>query len=255
MPSDAVDIAPPDAVVATPPARRTGGPGLALLQVIVCSGVPTQLALASLLVLMGINPGSPTHPRPLFIAAVALGDTGLVLLLIRAFLRLSGETPRDVFLGTRLPGPEIALGAFLLPMVFVGLVCVIAGLRILMPALHNVPESPFENFFASPLKAALFIVVVVVAGGVREELQRGFILHRFRQSLGGIWVGLILSSVAFGAGHIEQGYDVAVAIGLVGGLWGWLYVRRGSVLASMTNHACFDVAQVLQQMLVRGLAS
>ena len=35
----------------------------------------------------------------------------------------------------------------------------------------------------------------MIAGGVREEIQRAFILHRFDVWLGGPIVGLILSSV------------------------------------------------------------
>ncbi len=61
-------------------------------------------------------------------------------------------------------------------------------------------------------QAAIFLVVVVLAGGVREELQRAFILHRFDQRLGGARVGLVLFTIAFGAFHLDQGYDVALAI-------------------------------------------
>ena len=35
------------------------------------------------------------------------------------------------------------------------------------------------------MDAAIFALVVMIAGGVREEIQRGFVLHRFEQYLGG----------------------------------------------------------------------
>ena len=59
-------------------------------------------------------------------------------------------------------------------------------------------------------------LVVVVAGGVREEIQRAFLLRRFEVWLGGSTVGIIVTSVAFGAGHVLQGYDAAIVTGLLG---------------------------------------
>jgi membrane protease YdiL (CAAX protease family) len=61
----------------------------------------------------------------------------------------------------------------------------------------------------------------------------------------------VIFSVTFGLLHIEQGYDVAIAIGLLGLLWGVLYVTRKSVIAPMVNHAAFNAAQVGQAVVVR----
>jgi membrane protease YdiL (CAAX protease family) len=105
----------------------------------------------------------------------------------------------------------------------------------------------------NPLDAAIFMVVVVLAGGVREELQRGFILHRFGQSLGGMWVGNLTFGVAFGLLHFDQGWDIALVIGLLGLAWGAFFIRRGSVLMSVANHAGFNAAQVMQQIIVTSL--
>ena len=40
-----------------------------------------------------------------------------------------------------------------------------------------------------------FVLLVMIAGGVREELQRAFLLHRFEQRLGGGSIGLALTSI------------------------------------------------------------
>ncbi len=82
----------------------------------------------------------------------------------------------------------------------------------------------------SPLESTIFIVVVVLAGGIREEVQRAFILHRFEQRLGGIYVGLVLFSLAFGAFHINEGLDASIAVGLLGLLWGLIYIKRRSAV-------------------------
>jgi membrane protease YdiL (CAAX protease family) len=129
----------------------------------------------------------------------------------------------------------------------------VLGLRAVAPGLHNVPTSPLEGFLATPLDAAIFFVVVVLAGGVREELQRAFILHRFDQSLGGVKLGLLIFSVTFGVLHLDQGYDVAIAIGTAGLFWGILYAWRRSAVAPMVNHAGFNAAQVGQVLVARAL--
>jgi membrane protease YdiL (CAAX protease family) len=106
-----------------------------------------------------------------------------------------------------------------------------------------------EAYMDTPLKAGVFIMVVILAGGVREELQRGFILHRFDQRLGGAWAGLAVFSTYFGLVHLQQGIDVSIAVGCLGVIWGLLYIRRRSVVAGMVSHAGFDVAQVLLKSL------
>jgi membrane protease YdiL (CAAX protease family) len=84
----------------------------------------------------------------------------------------------------------------------------------------------------------------VIAGGVREELQRAFLLHRFEQRLGGGGIGLVVTSLAFGLGHTLQGWDAAVTTAVLGACWGALYLARRSVVATVTSHALFNLAQV-----------
>jgi membrane protease YdiL (CAAX protease family) len=85
---------------------------------------------------------------------------------------------------------------------------------------------------------------------VREEIQRAFLLHRFEQYLGGGRVGVIVTSVAFGAGHLLQGVDASIATGLLGALWGVVYLRRRSVVAPMVSHSGFDLIQIAQFVVV-----
>ena len=86
--------------------------------------------------------------------------------------------------------------------------------------------------------------MVVIAGGVREEVQRAFILRRFERWLGGAAVGVVVASAAFGAGHALQGGDAVVATALLGAFWGVVYLRRRSIVAPMISHAAFDLLQV-----------
>jgi membrane protease YdiL (CAAX protease family) len=57
-------------------------------------------------------------------------------------------------------------------------------------------------------------------------------------------VGLLLFSTIFGLGHLEQGYDVAIATALLGAFWGAIYLTRRSILGPMVGHAGFNLAMV-----------
>jgi len=228
----------------------------AALQVTMVCGVPTQIAVWILLVAVAHMPmGTPGNLSLEFIATLSLLDTALIAVLIRVFLSLSREASADVFVGVRPVRGEILRGLALLPIVYLGVTGAVFGLRTIVPQLHNVETSPFEAFMNTPLEAGIFLVVVVLAGGVREELQRAFILHRFEQRLGGVKVGLVLFTIAFGAFHLDQGIDVAVAICLLGLFWGIVYIRRRSAIVPMVNHASFNAAQVLQVVLVKSLGA
>ncbi len=228
---------------------------LTFLQIVAVSGFPTQLVLATVLILgVGLAPYSETGLSLQFIAIVSFLDTALVALLILLFLRLSGESSHQVFFGGKPFFPEFWRGLLFVPLVFVALTGLVAGLRYIAPWLQTVPENPLAAFMRDPFDAAIFAVVVMLAGGVREELQRGFILHRSAQHFGSAWTGNLAFGLVFGALHIDQGLDVALAIGLMGIGWGAAFITRRSLVAGMTNHAGFNGAMVLQQVLASSLA-
>jgi membrane protease YdiL (CAAX protease family) len=240
--------------VHTPPALRIPT-WFAMLQAFMVCGIPTGAVLTFVLWLgFGVQPLSGAGDITLqFFAMVSLLDTALIAMLIYVFLRTTGETSRDVFFGTRPGKSEAWLGLKLVPVVFLAVITVVVAVRMIFPSLKNVETSPFEAYLGNALDASIFLVVVVLAGGVREELQRAFILHRFDKYLGGVKLGLAIFSITFGLLHVDQGYDVALVIGLVGLLWGVLYVTRRSAVAPMVNHAAFNAAQVAQAVVVKTL--
>jgi len=99
----------------------------------------------------------------------------------------------------------------------------------------------------------MFACVALLAGGVREEVQRAFILTRFERDLGGPIVGLAVTSIAFGAGHALQGWDAALATGLLGAVWGVIYVRRRSAIAPMVSHAGFNSLEIVRYLVSGGV--
>jgi membrane protease YdiL (CAAX protease family) len=249
-----IDTPDVDISVAPVPPARPEPPGrfASAIQVLVCCGqLVTQTPIFALLILVGMKPPAGDLISLRFFAALSLIDTVVISFMIFVFLRASGESVRQVIFGGRPLKKEIMVGLILIPTVLIGMAILMGAMRLVFPGLHNVKISPFDSFTDTPLHAALFVFVVIVAGGFREELARGFLLHRFDQRLGGIWVGQVIYTLAFGAFHYTQGWDAAVAVGVLGFFWGWLYIRRRSVVAAMVSHAGFDALEVLGQLAAK----
>ena len=242
---------PEQPAIQAPPASLTRGRALA--EVVLCSGYPTQFAIAA--VLFGVfrmGPGRDGNPTAGYIVALLTIDTALLLGLIGLFLKRSNDRMRDLFLGFRPRAGEIRLGLLSVPPILAVIVGVQLLLRTIAPSLHNVPSSPFAGLMDSPWSLAGFVVLLVLAGGLREELQRAFLLHRFEQHLGGAQVGLVVTSLAFGLGHTLQGWDAAVGTTILGAMWGALYLSRRSVVATVTSHAVFNMLQAVMGYWVMG---
>jgi membrane protease YdiL (CAAX protease family) len=222
---------------------------VALLEVLICSDYPTQLALVATFALFGFRPGAGGRLSLAYVTTLSLADTVLLIGLIVFFLRAHGERPRHVFLGRRPIAGEILFGVPLVVVAFAVAIAVLSAVQWLAPWLHTVPQNPFRDLLASPRQAAVFGIVVTIAGGVREELQRAFLLHRFETWLGGAPVGLVVTSVAFGLGHFDpQGADAAITTGLLGACWGVVYLRRRSAVAPIVSHAGFDLLEIVQYL-------
>jgi membrane protease YdiL (CAAX protease family) len=165
--------------------------------------------------------------------------------LIALFLRLEGRGFRELGFGARPPGREILLGLLLWPPVLIGSSLLSAGLLWAFPALRSAGPNPLLGMIHTPGDVALFVVMSVLGGGLGEETVRAFVLRRFERYLGGVWVGLVLWSLAFGAMHQIQGLDKAIAVGFLGLFLGGIYIWRRDPLAAITIHAAFNVAQTL----------
>lgn len=188
---------------------------------------------------------------PRFVFTLSLLDAALVITLVVVLLRAHRESVYDVFVGRGRVLREVLVGFALIPAVFLVVIAVMAVVFTYAPSLHNVLKNPLEDLLRTRGDAIVFAIVVMFAGGVREEVQRGFIVHRFDGYLGGGMVGVLVYGVLFGLGHFEQGYDAALATGALGILWGWVYLRRRSIIAPVVSHAGFNLAQVVKAVALR----
>ena len=223
----------------------------AIVEIVICSSVPTQLLLTVGLAAMGMSPVGPDGALTLpFIVTLSILDTILLVGLMVMFTRLHGESVRELWLGHRPIGKEVLYGVLLIPVVFLMVVVLLNVLRLSAPWLHNVPENPLEQLAETPGGAAVFALVAIIAGGVREELQRAFLLRRFERHLGGATVGVIVLSAAFGLGHVVQGWDAVITTGALGAFWAIVYLRRRSSVAPVVSHAGFNSLEILRVAVV-----
>jgi len=223
---------------------------VAAIEVLLCSDFPTQFALDGTLAALGYQPYVNGRLSVWYVVGLSLGDAVLLVALILVMLYAHGERPRNVLFGGRPIAPEVVAGV---PMIFaalgIGLV-VLLTIQRFIPGLHTVEQNPLQALLRSPRDAWLFALVLIAAGGVREEVQRAFLLHRFEVWLGGPLAGVIVTSVAFGAGHVLQGADAAITTGVLGAFWSIIYLRRRSCVAPMVSHAGFDLIQIVQFLSV-----
>jgi membrane protease YdiL (CAAX protease family) len=246
------ELGPPVSSLEPPPHAASRRPTLvervtALLEVVICSDYPTQLALSTTVAALGYQPYGTNGDLSLaYVVLLSLADTVLLLALIAMFLSVHGEGARDLFLGTRPISAEARAG---LPLALAALavgVIMLVMVQQVAPWLHTVPRNPLQDLVRTPRDAVAFAVVAVIAGGVREEFQRAFLLQRFERWLGGSSVGVVVTSISFGLGHKIQGLDAAVATTVLGGFWAFIYLRRRSVVAPVVSHSGFNLLQLAQ---------
>ena len=94
---------------------------------------------------------------------------------------------------------------------------------------------------ANAWERRLFIMLAITAGVCEEFLYRGFAMWYLTHWLNP-WVGMLAASAAFGLAHAYQGPKGIVRTGLVGAMFGSLYLLSGSLLWPIIGHAAVDLA-------------
>jgi membrane protease YdiL (CAAX protease family) len=246
-------LASPEGLPTTPNTGQTAAQRrmVAIFEIVLCSSVPTQLALGFVLTLGGMSPTTASGALSLpYVLTLSLADTLLLIVLMVALLHAHGEDATSLWVGQRSVRKEVLVGVALIPAIFLSVVVLLNAIRLLVPSLHNVPTNPLEALAGDTAEeAVLFGLLAIVAGGIREELQRAFLLHRFEQHLGGARVGVVVLSTAFGLGHYVQGWDAVVTTAALGAFWAVLYLDRRSSVAPVVSHAGFNSLEILRVVL------
>ncbi len=88
---------------------------------------------------------------------------------------------------------------------------------------------------------AIWVVVALTAGICEEFLYRGWLLSLFGHALGSVWVGLVVSSIVFGAAHAYQGRNGIIGSSVLGIVLGGVFVLCGTLLLGQLLHAGIDL--------------
>jgi membrane protease YdiL (CAAX protease family) len=171
-------------------------------------------------------------------------EATLNLVIIGIVLHLNGEAFTDLRLGLRNWRNETVIGLAFVPILFVATFVVGLSFRAFFPG-YVTETNPLLDLVRTRTDLLLFLISSIYVGGLKEEIQRAFILVRFGSHLGGMRLGLILWSLFFAYGHTMQGVDNAVGAGVLGLIFGILYIWRRSLTAPVVAHAAYDVVTLL----------
>lgn len=171
-------------------------------------------------------------------------EASITVLLVALFLSVRGESFRKIGWNWERFSTEIGIGVCSVPILFGSTVVVATFFHWALPGYVSA-TNPLLDLVQNRVDLLLFLISSICVGGFKEEIQRAFVLVRFENHLGGIFLGLVLWSVFFGFGHQTQGVDNAVGAGVLGLLFGLLYVWRRKLAAPIICHALYDVITVL----------
>ncbi|HSX10837.1 MAG TPA: CPBP family intramembrane glutamic endopeptidase [Chlamydiales bacterium] len=138
------------------------------------------------------------------------------------------------------------------------------ALELLVTNVFQITQLPdqvavqfLKSTFASPLYFLLATVsIIILAPLVEETLFRGFLQTFIRQHLGSKQA-ILITSVCFSLFHYASGQtlgniSIIISLFVLSLFLGFLYEKRGSILAPMTLHASFNAISVINLYIFGG---
>jgi membrane protease YdiL (CAAX protease family) len=215
----------------------------AIFEILLVSGLVSTIFAAQLFY-MAEGPRAGLMNDAVTTSIFLLVEAAISLLIIATLIKLHGERFQDLGLRWNRWRRHVIAGVLLVPVLFMISSLVSFIFRAYLPKYH-METNPLTSMIHTPQQLGLFIFAALIAGGIKEELQRAFIINRFHQHLGGAGVGLVLWSLAFGAGHSIQGVEAIVAISIIGFVLGLVYIVSGSLVAPIVAHGAYDTLALL----------
>ena len=178
-------------------------------------------------------------------------EAGIALLILTVVLKIHRETISTLGLKWDRWKFHCALGLVVVPFLFMINALVAVVFKIYLPQ-YFVEKNPITELIHTRQQLVLIVISALIAGGIKEELQRALILTRFRSYLGGAWLGLVLWSGVFGAGHYVQGVQGVVIATIYGFVFGIIYLMSGSLIAPIIAHGAYDAIALIAYWLFSG---
>jgi membrane protease YdiL (CAAX protease family) len=121
-------------------------------------------------------------------------------------------------------------------------VVALAILTLTSHLLRIDPKSSSTRFMmpAGALEILVWVLLSITAGICEETIFRGYLQKQFASWTRSSVVGLLISAILFGAGHIYQGGRQAIVIVVFGALFGTLTLICRSLKPGMIAHSFQD---------------
>lgn len=215
---------------------------LANLFEILLAAVAGFIVVPVLFALFGVPPQNILSDSRLFFLLLVV-ESSVTLVIIWGLLRLRGQRLDYLKWGQRSLVRESMIGAASVPFLFLSTALVSVVFQAFLPQ-YVTEKNPLLELIQDRTDLILMALSSLYVGGLKEEIQRAFVLMRFSENLGGAIVGLFLWSAFFGFGHTIQGVDNAVGAGVLGLIFGVLFLWRKSLTAPMVAHALYNIITV-----------
>jgi uncharacterized protein len=122
---------------------------------------------------------------------------------------------------------------------------VLAAVAILLRLVHvggTAPQKALAGLAPqSGLDVVLWVALCVTAGICEELIFRGYLLRQFAALGRRVWVGVLISSLLFGASHGYEGLATMIMITVYGALFCVLARKSGSLRPGMMAHSWHDL--------------
>lgn len=144
----------------------------------------------------------------------------------------------------------IAAGAWIAFFLVAGALAYAMGLMKRLPELRKALEFMSPK---TPLELAMFLVLAVSAGICEEIVFRGYLQRQLAALSRSVAAGVVLSAIVFGAGHLYEGWERMIIIGVLGAILGTVSVLRKSLRPAIIAHTWQDAIAGIGQYVMRSL--
>ena len=98
---------------------------------------------------------------------------------------------------------------------------------------------------SGPMEIAVFMVMALTAGICEEILYRGWLVNFIAVLTHSPWAGVAIGGAVFGLAHAYQGPKGIIYTGVLGLLFGALFILSGSLFPGQVLHVAIDVVNGL----------